>query len=94
MLYLHKCKYDVFISARFATSEAFLICLHSGNILDRVEYKEGTVHQARVLSFKMVERVLIVATRKDILAQKMVCVKVRPFFHFFIALAYNFPTVF
>ncbi|VBB32354.1 unnamed protein product, partial [Acanthocheilonema viteae] len=44
---------------------------------DRLEYKKGTIHQARVLSFKMVERLLIVATRKDILAQKMVCVKVR-----------------
>ncbi|KAL4002483.1 S1 RNA binding domain family protein [Acanthocheilonema viteae] len=42
---------------------------------DRLEYKKGTIHQARVLSFKMVERLLIVATRKDILAQKMVCVK-------------------
>ncbi|EJD75660.1 S1 RNA binding domain-containing protein [Loa loa] len=42
---------------------------------DHVEYKKGTIHQTRVLSFKMVERILIVATRKDILAQKMVCVK-------------------
>uniref|UniRef100_A0A0R3RVQ9 S1 motif domain-containing protein n=1 Tax=Elaeophora elaphi TaxID=1147741 RepID=A0A0R3RVQ9_9BILA len=42
---------------------------------DHVEYKKGTIHQARVLSFKMVERILIVATRKDILAQKIVSVK-------------------
>ncbi|KAM3724009.1 Protein RRP5 [Dirofilaria immitis] len=40
-----------------------------------IEYKKGTVHQARVLSFKMIERILIVTTRKDILMQKMVCVK-------------------
>ncbi|VDK79654.1 unnamed protein product [Litomosoides sigmodontis] len=46
----------------------------NGNV-NHVEYKEGTIHQARVLSFKMVERILIVATRKDILAQKMVCIK-------------------
>uniref|UniRef100_A0A915PIT9 S1 motif domain-containing protein n=1 Tax=Setaria digitata TaxID=48799 RepID=A0A915PIT9_9BILA len=42
---------------------------------DGVEYKKGTVHRVRVLSFKMVERVLIVAARKDILAQKMVSSK-------------------
>nr|CRZ23505.1 Bm2236 [Brugia malayi] len=42
---------------------------------DSVEYKKGTVHQARVLSFKMVERILIVATQKNILAQKMVSIK-------------------
>ncbi|VDN03170.1 unnamed protein product [Thelazia callipaeda] len=42
---------------------------------DGTIYKTGTVHQARVLSYKMVERVLIVTTRKDILAQKMVSVK-------------------
>lgn len=53
-------------------------------ILDRVEYKKGTTYQARVLSFKMVERILIVATRKDILAQKMVGVKVRLLFQFLI----------
>ncbi|CAG9531341.1 unnamed protein product [Cercopithifilaria johnstoni] len=42
---------------------------------DRVEYRKGTIHQARVLSFKMIEKILMVATRKDILAQRMVCIK-------------------
>ncbi|VDN43210.1 unnamed protein product, partial [Gongylonema pulchrum] len=40
-----------------------------------INYKPGTVHQARILSFKMVERALVVTTRKEILTQKMVSVK-------------------
>ncbi|OZC11410.1 hypothetical protein X798_01266 [Onchocerca flexuosa] len=47
---------------------------------DRIEYKKGTIHQARVLSFKMIERILIVATRKNILTQKMVSVKMSNFY--------------
>ncbi|VDM36741.1 unnamed protein product [Toxocara canis] len=44
--------------------------LHTSN--EESVYKCGSVHQARVLSYKMIERQLIVSTKKEVLAQKMV----------------------
>ncbi|VDK24837.1 unnamed protein product [Anisakis simplex] len=35
-------------------------------------YKRGTIHKARVLSYKMIERQLVVSTKSEIFNQKMV----------------------
>ncbi|VDN57227.1 unnamed protein product [Dracunculus medinensis] len=43
--------------------------------LEPVSYAVGSIHNTRVLSYRIFERVLIVATKKEILAQKMVSVK-------------------